>query len=414
MLFLRLLKESVLFALNAIKVNKLRTVLSLLGITIGIFAIISVFTVVDSMERNIRESIESLGDDVIFVQKWPWEFSADYPWWKYLNRPVPDLKEKNIIQKKGLGVEEAVFMISTNKTIEYRNRSIENADFIAVSENYEKVRDFELKKGRYFSEFEALNGKNTAVIGHNIAEKLFYNLDPIDKEIKIFGRKVSVIGVFNEEGEDEFGNSMDDAALLPVAYAKTFVDIDNERYNPVIMVKAQKNVSNAQLKYELRGLMRSVRRLRPADEDNFALNESSLISQGFDELFRIISLAGWIIGGFSILVGGFGIANIMFVSVKERTFIIGIQKALGAKRYFILLQFLFEAIILCIIGGGAGLILVMAGAAIASNSTDMTLVLTEYNILRGIFISVMIGLVSGIIPAMSASRLDPVVAIRSA
>lgn len=414
MLFLRLLKESILFALNAIRVNKLRTVLSLLGITIGIFAIISVFTVVDSLERNIRESIESLGDDVIFVQKWPWEFSADYPWWKYLNRPVPGLKEKTIIQKKGLGVEEAVFMISTRKTIEYRNRSIENADFMAVSENYEKVRDFELEKGRYFSEFEALNGKNTVVIGHNIAENLFYNLNPLDKEIKIFGRKMNVIGVFKEEGEDEFGNTMDDAALLPVAYAKSFVDIDNERYNPVIMVKAQENVSNAQLKYELRGLMRSIRRLRPADEDNFALNESSLISQGFDELFRILSLAGWIIGGFSILVGGFGIANIMFVSVRERTFIIGIQKALGAKRYFILLQFLFEAIILCIIGGGTGLLLVLAGAAIASSSTDMTIVLTEYNIIRGLFISIMIGLISGIIPAMSASRLDPVVAIRSA
>ncbi|NVO01613.1 MAG: ABC transporter permease [Bacteroidetes bacterium] len=413
MLFIRLLRESYLFALNAIIVNKLRTILSLLGITIGIFAIISVFTIVDSMKTSIQTSIESLGNNVLYVQKWPWSFGSDYPWWKYMNRPVPSLEDLDEIQKRSSYTDVAVFMINTSKTVEYQNNSLENAAVVAATQDFDKVSAFELSEGRYFSNSESNGGKPVAIIGSDIAENLFPNMDPLDKDIKMFGRKLNVVGVFKKEGSNFFGNSSDNQVLVPLSYARNVIDIKFEGFDPMIMVRAKKGISNEELKDELTGIMRSIRKLKPAADDDFALNETSLLSKGFEELFGVIALAGWIIGGFSILVGGFGIANIMFVSVKERTSIIGIQKSLGAKNYFILFEFLFESIILCLFGGALGLFIVYMGTVVVSSMLDMDLVLTQGNILLGLFVSAIIGLVSGFIPAYSASRLDPVEAIRA-
>ena len=413
MLFIRLLKESFLFATNAIIANKLRTILSLLGISIGIFAIISVFTIVDSLEKNIRTSIESLGDKVVFVQKWPWEFGSDYKWWQYMNRPNVTLKEVAEIQKRSNYADAVVFSAATSGTVEYLSGSMEGTTIIPASYDYYKVRNFDISDGRYFNEFEAIRGINVCIIGNKIMETLFQSKSPIGKDIKIMGRKVRVIGVFKKEGEDTFGNSADNSVLLPVNFMRNIIDIKSERYQPMIWVKAKGKISNEALKDELRGIMRSIRKLKPVAEENFALNETSLLSQGFDGLFKIISLAGWIIGGFSILVGGFGIANIMFVSVKERTGLIGIQKSVGAKSYFILFQFLFEAIILCLIGGAVGLFIIFIGTIIVSAVIDMKIYLTLSNILLGLNVSMIIGLISGFLPAYRASKLNPVDAIRS-
>jgi len=413
MLFFRLLKESVFFATHAIIANRLRTLLSLLGISIGIFAIISVFTVVDSLEKNIRNSIESLGDNVVFVQKWPWEFGGDYKWWQYLSRPNVSLKEMNEVGKRSQYAESVVFSASTITTVEYLNTSIEGIAVITASHDYNKVRSFDISEGRYFSETESVHGTNVTIIGADLKEKLFASAYPLDKTIKILGRKVRVIGVFNKEGEDTFGNSADNTILVPVNFIRNIIDIRSENYNPMLWVKAKKGISNEALIDELRGIMRSIRKIKPLADDNFALNETSLLSKGFDGLFAIIALAGWIIGGFSILVGGFGIANIMFVSVKERTGLIGIQKSVGAKNYFILFQFLFEAIFLCIIGGCAGLIIIFAGTLIVNLLSDMKIYLTWSNIMLGLNVSAIIGLISGFLPAYMASRLNPVDAIRS-
>ncbi len=400
-------------AVNALVVNKLRTTLSLLGITIGILAIISVFTVVDSMERNVKNSVQSLGDNVIYIQKWPWTFGPGYPWWKYFMRPVPTVKEMEDVRKRSQTAESVVFMVSRNSTVEYQSSSLENVSVVGVSEGYDRLKDFGLEQGRYITPFEFAGGKNVAVIGYTVAAGLFPNGRAIGKEIKIKGRKVKVIGVFTKEGDSMFGNSSDTQVVLPVEYSRNLMDIRKERFNPFIMVEAREGVSNQQLMDELTGIMRSIRRLPPRADDNFALNEISLLSANLESLFGIMDIGGWFIGIFAILVGGFGIANIMFVSVKERTNIIGIQKALGAKNYFILLQFLFEAVFLCIIGGSAGLIIVYVGSIAASYQFEMDLALTIANILMGLAISVGIGLIAGIIPAWIASRLNPVDAIRS-
>ncbi len=414
MLFLRFLAESFNFALHALSVNKLRTFLSLLGISIGIFAIISVLTVVDSLEKNVRGSVASLGDNVLYIQKWPWATSSDYPWWKYLNRPSPSLQEAEDIKRRLLSVEAVSFQAwILSKTIKAGKNSVENVGVMPVSHDYEQIKLFDLVEGRYFTESESAGGSPVAIIGYDVYDKLFPNGNAIGKDILALGRKMSVIGVFAKEGSSLVGNSMDELVLTPVKYARNIVDITVDQSQPWIQVKGKAGINNAELKDEVRGIMRSLRQLSPREEDNFALNESSLLSAGITSIFGVINIAGWIIGGFSILVGGFGIANIMFVSVKERTSIIGIQKSLGAKRYFILMQFLVESIILCLVGGIIGLMIVFGLTYLASASMDFKIALSSGNIITGLVISVSIGVISGFIPAYTASRLDPVEAIRA-
>lgn len=409
-----LLKESIVFAWQALVSNKLRTFLSLLGITIGIFAIISVFTVVDSLERNLRGSVQSLGDNVVFVMKWPWTFGPDYPWWKYMNRPVPKYKELAEIQRKAKNAEAIGFRIGSRKTLKQQNNTVENAVVSGWSYGYGKVKAFDIVDGRYFTETEVEAGYNVVILGANIAEGLFPNNQyPIGKNIKVAGKNCKVIGLFKKEGESLLGNTMDNQAVIPYNFARLIMNVKSETSDPFIAVKAKTGVTNAQLKSELTGIMRSIRGLKPLADDDFALNETNLLSKNFDGLFDIVGIAGAIIGGFSILVGGFGIANIMFVSVRERTNLIGIQKSLGAKNYFILSQFLFESVFLSLIGGLIGLILIYFLTLGISNMMDMEISLTRSNIILGITISVLIGIISGFIPAYSASQLDPVEAIRT-
>ncbi len=413
-LFIKLIKEGAAFAVNSVVANKLRTVLTLLGITIGIFAIISVFSVVDSIERQVRTSIEALGDNVVYIQKWPWGgFDGEYRWWDYMSRPVPELQELEELQRRSQSIEAAAFLASTNRRVEYLGASADNVPVIGVSDDYDLVRNFDMYDGRFFSPLESASGRNVAILGYDLAENLFPNTDPIGRTIKVFGHNTTVVGVFEQEGLGGFGQSHDNTLVIPIQYMSQFINVSQDRFSPFIMAKALPGISNEEMIDELTGVMRSIRRLPPLADNNFSLNETDLLTEGFAGIFAIVNLAGWIIGGFSILVGGFGIANIMFVSVRERTSIIGIQKALGAKNYLILWQFLFEAVLLSVMGGSVGLILVFTGTAIVSNVFDIDFMLSAGNIMLGINVSAIIGLVSGFVPAWSAARLDPVEAIRS-
>ena len=413
MLYLRLIKESFLFAIDSLIVNKLRTILSLLGITIGIFAMVSVFTMVDSLENNVRSSIQSLGDNVIYIQKMPWDFDSNQPWWDYIRRPDPKIEEFKMVKKLSQNADAVAMLIAGNGTVKYLNNSIENISGMGVTQEYNRIWDLKIQQGRYLTELENRTGRPVAILGATVANNLFSGKDPIGKRFKFNGRKLEVIGVLEKEGESMMGKSNDENVFMPLQFARNFFQIRGRNSGAIIMVKAKEGVSNLALTDELTGIMRSLRKLKPKAKDNFALNELSMLSKGFDGIFSVINLAGFIIGLFSIIVGGFSIANIMFVSVKERTSLIGIQKSLGAKSYFILFQFLFESIFLCLIGGAVGLLLIFLGTLLLTYGLDFKVTLGINNITLGLGLSAGIGIISGIIPSLRASRLDPVEAIRS-
>ncbi len=410
MIFLKLLRESYVFAMHELMVNKTRTILTLLGIAIGIFSIISVLTVFDSLERSMRKGIDSLGSNVLFIQKYPWIMSGEFKWWKYYQRPQPSMKDLREIQKRSAASDGSAIFVDVTRTVHYQNNRIESVPVLAITHDFGRIMPMEISNGRYFTPIESASGKNVIIIGSDIAENLFNVLEPVGRKVKVFSQKLEVIGVLKKEGEDLFGNSSDNQVIIPMNFARTVIDI--KKIQTTIVVRAKPQVSNAELIDELTGIMRSVRKLKPSAENDFAINETDIISQSFDQLFGVIALVGWIIGGFSLIVGGFGIANIMFVSVRERTNIIGIQKSIGAKNFFILIQFLFEAVILSMIGGGVGLLLVFIGTSVGSSVLGFEIILTWNKILIGLCTSSFIGIIAGYVPALMASRLDPVEAMR--
>jgi len=414
MLFLKLFRESFLFAFDALRQNKLRTMLSLLGVTIGIFTIIGVFSAVDTLRKNLQKSVDKLGSNSIYIQKFQWGGGEDYPWWKYLQRPNASLRDFDKLQKRSQTAEAMSYEIDiSNRTVKYQSNTVEGAEITAGSEDHDKTWNFDFQDGRYFTPMESRTGAPVTIIGYDIAKDLFPAGNAVGKEIKIMARYVKVVGVFSKQGDDMLGNSTDKKILLPLNFAHNVIDVQNDNYGPTIIVRGKPGIPADDVESELRGLMRSIRSLKPNQDDNFALNKTSIISQQLDVVFGVLNKAGFFIGIFSILVGGFGIANIMFVSVRERTNIIGIQKSLGAKNYFILLQFLIESIILCLLGGIIGLGMVYLGTIAVKAAIDIQVVLGMGNIIIGIGTSVAIGIISGIVPAYSASRLDPVEAIRS-
>jgi len=411
-MYLRLFKEGVIFALNSIFVNKLRTFLSLFGITIGIFSIISVFTVLDWMEKSIHDSISSMGDNVIYVHKFPWGINMNVKWWDIVKRPVVSKDDYEAVLLKSTKTVAACLNVAQNEPIKYMKNLASDVDIMAITPEFVNIRSFEIEFGRYFTPEEFSSGKNVAIIGAVIAEKLFDKSDPIGKQVTIAKKKTTIIGVFKKEGKGGLGdNGMDEETMVPLNFGKNFMNMKNDFLNATLMIKAKEGIPIEELNDEVTMILRASRRLHPQEEDNFSLNRASIISQSFSGVFAGINFGGWIIGGFSILVGGFGIANIMFVSVRERTNIIGIQKALGAKRFFILQQFLVESVILSLIGGLLGVLMIFLGTLVINYLYDLNMYLTIANMSLAVFISGIIGVVAGYAPANTASKMNPVEAI---
>lgn len=411
-MFLRLFKEGILFAFNSVTVNKLRTFLSLFGITIGIFSIISVFTVIDWMGKAIRDSISTLGENVVYVQKFPWSFDPNLAWWDIIKWPVISQNDYQAVLTRSTKTEAVCFSAYQSRQIKYNKNLASDALVWSATHEFENLRNFEIEKGRYFSPDESASGKNVAILGAEIADRLFEKADPVGKQITIGGIKTNVIGVFKKEGKGGITDSgMDEITLVPMNFGKTFINMRSDFLESNLMIKAREGVPVEELSDETIMILRASRRLRPHETTNFSVNRASLLTQGFNAVFRLINIGGWVIGGFAILVGGFGIANIMFVSVRERTNIIGIQKALGAKRFFILQQFLTESVILSVVGGILGLILIFTGTQVINYLYDLNMHLTLGNVLLAIFISGIIGIVAGYAPAYTAAKMNPVDAI---
>ncbi len=415
MIFLRILNESFKQAIQQLIGNKLRTFLTLLGIIIGIFCVITVLSAVDSLQNNIIKSFQKLGTDVIYVDKFSWIEEPGQSFWKYMSRPYPSLKDLKAIQEKSDLTQRAAYMVFVpGRLVKYENNYVEGAYLMGITEDYNQVVKLDIGEGRYISTLEFNRGANQAILGSSIAETLFPKGDGLGKDIQLYGQKFQIIGIIKTEGKS-IVNVMetDQAIFVPVNAVKKLININsNDTWGSLLAIKAKDQNKIEELKYEIASILRPLRGLKPKDKDNFSTNQVSVLTNMIESVFGVLNIAGFAIGFFAMLVGAFGVANIMFVSVKERTSIIGIKMAIGAKRYYILFEYLLEAILLCILGGLIGLVVVWLMLMILTKVLDFELFLSWNNVILGVGLSVIVGIISGMLPALSASRMDPVEAIR--
>lgn len=414
LLYLRLLKESFTFALNALRNNKLRTFLSLLGVTVGIFSIIAVLAAVDSLDKTITSQLSSLDSNTMYLASFSFA-PTEVPRWKREQFDQISYKEYKNLKSSLSDAEYVAFQLAVKReNIRYESEQVNSINTVVVSHEFSDIQVLQFEKGRFFNESESNSGKAVVVIGTEIANSLFGDFEPIGKKVRIYGQKFTVIGVVKKEGSGLFGASNDESIFLPANYVRNRFGDNNPNIRNIVIIKPRADADVEGLKAEVIQTLRNKRGIKPDEINSFFITIVSGLQDFIDTIISSLNVIGWVISGFSLLVGGFGIANIMFVSVKERTNLIGIQKSLGAKNKFILFQFLFEAVILAIVGGVVGLFLVWIGALIGSSLTeDFEFVLSFKNMGLGFLISSLIGLISGVIPALTASRLDPVEAIRT-
>ena len=415
-LFRRIVAESVAQAFQQLWSNRLRTFLSLLGVIIGIVCVIGVLSAVDSLEANIRASFDKLGDDVLYVQKIAWGEDPGQNYYKYLRRPRISYQDFEAVSSHAPSAGLVSYHVFIGpKTVRFRANSVENAFLFGITYDYGEMFKLDLAKGRYFSSLESQTGSNRVILGAEVAEELFGNIEPVGKTIRIGGRNLEVIGVLEKSGNSVINiMNFDQAALITYELAQKMANLKSNSLfgNSSLNVKAGEGVNLEEVEGEVIMALRAERRLKPREEANFSINRLSILSDLLSSFFGVLNVVGLFIGGFSIFVGMFSVANIMFVSVKERTGIIGVKKALGAKRYVILLEFLVESVVLCVVGGIIGLGIVQILVVLLSAVLDFEFQLSWANIGAGILLSAIVGVLAGIIPASQAARMDPVEAMR--
>jgi len=399
-------------ALQELWKNKLRTFLSLFGITIGIFCIIGVLATVSSLEQNIQNEVKTLGSNSIYIDKWEWGGGPDYPWWKYVNRPSPKYNEIDQIRDRTASARYVAFKIEATDQVEFAGSLLSNVKMYGITPDFDDIQPVEILQGRYILDGEFERGANIAVIGYEVAEKLFGSATvAVGKEISTRGKKLVIAGVVRKQGKQMLGGwEFDQAMIIPYKFARTMMD--ERRADPFIMVKGTEGLSSKALKDDLKGSMRAIHKLPPTKEDDFALNDINDISEEISSAFEGLNIGGWAIAVLSLIVGMFGVANIMFVTVRERTGQIGLKKAVGAKKRIILAEFLIESAFLCVIGGLIGLSLVFVLTMILTQALDFPVFISTGYMLLAIGICIVVGILAGFIPALQASKMDPVVAIR--
>jgi putative ABC transport system permease protein len=411
------IRESFIQAFQQLMTNKLRSFLSLLGIMIGIFCIIAVKSAVDSLEANVRSSFNRIGNDVVYVSKFTWAEDPGMNYWKFARRPNPGFQDYKVLAENLTTAKTVTYSFFCGATtLKFGRNTVERVFGLAVTGDYDEFHNLEYATGRFFSPQEYQMGANRVILGFKVAEALFGQDDPIGREIKCFGRKMQVIGVLKQSGKDLIKvYDYDNVAIIPFELARSIVNVKpNSKFgNGNVTVKAATGIPEDRLKDDITMTLRKNRHLPPQQENNFALNSMTMFADELNSFFGVLNSVGYIIGGFALLVGIFSVANIMFVSVKERTNLIGIKKALGAKQYVILLEFLIESVVLCLVGGLFGLALVWGILKLVSTISLFEMYISLSNVVTTLMVAIIAGVVSGFVPALQAARMDPVEAIRA-
>ena len=410
---LSILWNSFKMALQELKVNKLRTFLSLFGITIGIFCIIGVLATIDSLKSKIKSDLSSFGSNTIYIDKWDYAGGPEYPWWKFVKRPTMKIAEMDMVKKKSSLAANTAFFVSTNATFTFDESVLKGINIYGVTEEFKDIQAFNISYGRFFTESDFQRGIPVGVIGYKVSEELFGKAEKgLGKVVSFNGRKLMVIGIIEKQGSSIIGGfDYDRTCLFTYNHFATVYNPDN--FNPYIMVQAKPGITSKALQEELTGVMRQLRKLSPTQEDNFTCNDVAQFKDQVEGFFGSVNQGGWAIAGLSLLVGAFGVANIMFVTVRERTSQIGLKKAIGAKSSTILYEFLLESAFLCIVGGLVGLFLVWLLTLALSSFLPFPITIAPNIIFMALSLCIVLGVISGIIPARIAAKMNPVEAIRS-
>lgn len=414
---INIIRESFAFAVFSLLSQKLRTALSLVGVILGVFSVIVVLSLIDSMKRDLYKEVQSIGKDVLLVGKFPWDDEGGrQAWRKYQARPNVTIKEVDLL-KKSLFYAKAVSYVAGEENLQAKseNEVIDGVVLYGASQEYPLTSVVNIEEGRYFKDIENIHGGYVAVVSKEICDYLYPFQKALGKSINIKGQKFKIIGILEASGESMFNNNGGKMVYIPIKTFGKYFQLKSDNHGSSIIISPKEGITLDQLKEEVIGVLRNIRRIRPVEENDFAVNSSDMIKEMLGSIFAIMNSVGIIIGIFALLVGMFGISNIMSVSVKERTAEIGIQKALGAKKSYILYQFLFESILLCLFGGILSLGLVFGLFALINSEIDfgLTLVLGNNNIILGLIISIVVGVLSGILPARRAANMHPVEAISS-
>ncbi len=407
--FLFELKEGVVISLKAIFANKARSVLTTLGIIIGIWAVITMSTAIKGIDIAFQDGVASLGSDNIYIDKWEW-FNNDIPWWELRNRRNIDMDDFRAYKDAAQLPVAVAPSMWTSQTVKQRDRTVEFINIQGTTHDYIETTNLSFAEGRFFNELESNGGRGVIVLGWDISENLFPNGGALGSEVKIKGHKLKVVGVLEEQGSWVMGNwNPDNQVYIPIEFMFKYLQRESFR-SITINVRAANSIAVENVREEAIGLMRRVRGLTYDERNDFSINQQEGLLNEINQTVGVIQIAGYFITGLSLFVGAIGIMNIMFVSVKERTREIGIRKAIGAKRRAILGQFLSEAATICLMGGMIGL-----GIAIVTSIIIDRFLPTSIQpdaVFLAIGISLLTGLISGFAPAYTASKLDPVDSLR--
>jgi putative ABC transport system permease protein len=403
------LYEGSKIAMNAIWTNKTRAILTTTCIVIGIVSVTAMNTITDGVDRAFDESMDMLGRNVVYVEKWPWGLGGEgeYKWWEYRNRREMQLSYVEELKRLTPEASEIAAIANRNTTIRFEDRSVESVGLNGVTASYFQTAGLNIADGRAFNEADVQRASKVIVMGASVVEALFINQNPIGKQVRIRGQRFTVIGTLEKQGNFLGLEDTDNRIVMPISAYGTIYGL---RWGIQLAVQFPSEEAMQEGEYEVIGAMRQIRQLDPLEDDDFAINKAALFEQEFNSMKVAIYGIGIFLTGLALFVGGIGVMNIMFVSVKERTKEIGIRKAVGAKSWEILLQFLMESIVICLVGGIFGVLL----------SIGVTQLINQFfvaymdwtTVLNAILICAFIGILFGYLPSSKAAKSDPIESLR--